>query len=148
MTGEKQEFETYFFQNREAVCRNLYDRASEKAVTAYAPYSGFHVGAALLCKDGTIFEGINIENAAFGAGLCAERTAAAAAINENRRDFLAIAVAAVEGGVLKEAPPCGICRQFLYEFGSDLTVVFGRDRDHLKLYCIDELLPEGFRLEE
>ena len=111
--------------------------ASEKA---YAPYSHYHVGAALLAVDGTIYLGCNVENASYPAGICGERTALVKAVSEGARDFTAIAVATVNGG-----SPCGICRQMLYEFAPDLIVIIadfeGRVHRTLKLR---DLLPEGF----
>lgn len=80
---------------------------------AYAPYSGFRVGAALLCGDGSVYTGCNLENASYPCGLCAERVAAAKALSEGRRDFRLLAVA---GSSKELCTPCGLCRQFLFEF--------------------------------
>lgn len=137
-----------FYQSLEENSRRLYDLALAKAKEAYAPYSGFQVGAALLCEDGSVYEGVNIENASFGAGICAERTAACCAIARGKRRFTAIAVAALKEGKQASAPPCGICRQFLGEFGQELLVIFGKDREHLQRYPLQELLPRSFQLEE
>ena len=122
--------------------KELFRMAVEASENAYAPFSNFHVGAALLTKDGTVFTGVNIENSSFGATICAERTAMAKAISEGNRDFEAIAIAG-NGGT---SWPCGICRQFMYEFCPDIRVISGDSEDELKAYTLKELLPEGFRL--
>ena len=109
---------------------------------SYAPYSGFAVGAALLCADGTVFTGCNVENAAYGSTLCAERTALVKAVSEGRRgDFDRLAVA---GDSEEPCWPCGACRQMLYEFAPNLTVLAAR-RDHSFVESsLDGLLPHGF----
>lgn len=122
--------------------KELYRAARAVLPNAYAPFSGFRVGAALLTKTGEVFTGVNVENSSYGASICAERTACLKAVSEGFRQFEAIAVAAGSGA----ASPCGICRQFLYEFAPDLRVVFGEDEEHLQTYTLKELLPEGFRL--
>lgn len=110
---------------------------------AYAPYSHFAVGAALLCEDGTVFTGCNIENQAYPAGICAERAALAAAVSHGKRRFLAIAVA----GGAHPITPCGICRQALAEFG-DLEVICSSTEGECLSFSLSELLPHGFCLEE
>lgn len=120
----------------------LYEKAQAASELAYAPYSGFKVGAALLTKTGEVFTGVNVENASYGGTICAERTAAVKAVSEGFREFAALAVASSGG----EAWPCGICRQFLFEFGDDLTVITGKDSGHLEVCGITDLLPNGFRL--
>ncbi len=106
---------------------------------AYAPYSGYRVGAALEAEDGCVFLGCNIENAAYGNSMCAERTALFKAVSEGARRFTRIAIAA-EGS----APfPCGACRQSLYEFAPDLRVLVTWD-GHVRKTTLRELLPEGF----
>lgn len=122
--------------------RELYRTAQQMVQYAYAPYSRFKVGAALLTKTGEVFTGINVENSSFGATICAERTAFVKAVSEGHREFDAIAVVSSDGEVL----PCGICRQFMFEFGDDLKIITGEDEDHLKITEITELLPGGFRL--
>ena len=122
--------------------RELYRTAQQMVQYAYAPYSRFKVGAALLTKSGEVFTGINVENSSFGATICAERTAFVKAVSEGHREFDAIAVVSSDGEVL----PCGICRQFMFEFGDDLKIITGEDEDHLKITEISELLPGGFRL--
>lgn len=121
----------------------LYKKAAEASEKAYAPFSGFKVGAALMTADGKIYTGVNIENSSFGATICAERTAFVKAISEGERDFSAIAVYA-EGA---ESVPCGICRQFMYEFAPDIKVITGIDSEHLNVRTLKELLPDGFKLE-
>ena len=108
---------------------------------AYCPYSHFPVGAAVECTDGTVFTGCNIENAALGSTICAERTAACKAVSEGRRDFVRIAV---YGDGEHYCYPCGACRQVLYEFGPDMEVVcLNKDNEEKHLH-IKELLPYGF----
>lgn len=120
----------------------LFLKASEVAKNAYAPYSGFKVGAALLAKDGRIFLGTNVENISYGGTLCAERNAFAGAVAEGARDFEAIAVYGGGG----EAWPCGICRQFMHEFGEDLIVVTGSSAENLREVSLKELLPKAFEI--
>ena len=122
--------------------RELYRTAQQIIQYAYAPYSRFKVGAALLTRSGEVFTGVNVENSSFGATICAERTAFVKAISEGHREFDAIAVASSDG----EAYPCGICRQFMFEFGDDLKIITGEDEDHLHVAEMKDLLPEGFRL--
>lgn len=122
--------------------RELFRTAQQVIQYAYAPYSRFKVGAALLTKTGEAFTGVNVENSSFGATICAERTAFVKAVSEGFREFDAIAVVSSDG----EAYPCGICRQFMFEFGDDLKIITGDDEEHLHINEIKDLLPEGFRL--
>ena len=122
--------------------QKLYETAKEAAKNAFAPFSNFHVGAALLALDGRIFTGCNVENSSYGATICAERTALVKAVSEGSRDFIAIAVVSQDG----EAWPCGICRQVLYEFSPEMLVITGND-EHLDVVKLNELLPHGFRLD-
>lgn len=115
--------------------------ALEARERAYAPYSHFSVGAALLCANGSVFTGCNIENAAYSCGICAERTAASKAISEGNRDFAALAVAGSSDAV---CTPCGMCRQFLYEFAPDLKVLCANQKGEYEVYPLKELLPAGF----
>ena len=112
-------------------------------VNAYAPYSGFKVGAAILADDGRLFTGVNVENSSYGLTICAERTAAASAIAAGVRRFQAIAVASTGA-----ASPCGACRQFLSEWGTELLVLLvDTETDEVKQHAtIAELLPCTFRL--
>lgn len=121
----------------------LYDIAQTVSQNAYAPYSGFKVGAALLTEDGRVYSGVNIENSSYGATICAERTAFVKAISEGEKKFTAIAVYA-EG---EEAIPCGICRQFMYEFAPEIMIITGKSRDELKVRTLTELFPVGFSLK-
>ncbi|MBO5150125.1 MAG: cytidine deaminase, partial [Anaerotignum sp.] len=98
--------------------------AKEAMEHAYVPYSHFKVGAALLAKDGRVFKGCNIENASYGATNCAERTAIFKAVSEGCREFDAIAIVASSGDLV---PPCGICRQVLFEFLPDGKVILDSD---------------------
>ena len=120
-------------------------RAAMKARTyAYAPFSHFYVGAALLSTDGRIFGGCNIENSAYSPTLCAERCAIAKAVSEGVRDFIAIAVVGPEDS---ETTPCGVCRQVLYEFCDEsLIVLCGGTDSHYTETTLGELLPKAFRL--
>ena len=109
---------------------------------SYVPHSHFPVGAALECADGTIFTGCNVENAAFGSTICAERTALVKAVSEGHRDDLVRL--AVVGNSTEPCWPCGACRQMLYEFAPDLTLLgAGQDHSFVKL-TLRELLPHGF----
>ena len=109
---------------------------------SYVPYSHFPVGAALECADGTIFTGCNVENAAYGSTICAERTALVKAVSEGHRDDL-VRLAGV-GNSTEPCWPCGPCRQMLYEFAPDLTVLVAqKDHSFVKL-SLKELLPHGF----
>jgi cytidine deaminase len=118
--------------------------AMEARKFAYAPFSHFYVGAALLSTDGRVFTGCNIENSAYSPTLCAERCAVAKAVSEGARDFVAIAVVGPEDS---ETTPCGVCRQVLYEFCDESLVVLcgGTDLHYMEI-TLGELLPKAFRL--
>ena len=118
--------------------------ARKAAEKAYAPYSKFKVGAAVLTADGEIFTGVNIENSSYPAGICAERSAVAAAISAGHREFDAVAVCTENGS----AWPCGVCRQFIFEFGEDILIISGQDENSIESYTIGELLPKGFRIRK
>lgn len=126
------------------VYKVLFRKALRVSENSYSLYSGFAVGAALMTEHGKIFTGVNVENASYGAGICAERTACVKAVSEGETEFKAIAVASPEG----KASPCGICRQFLFEFSPDMDVITGEDADHLECVKLSTLLPDGFRLEK
>ena len=116
---------------------------------AYAPYSHYQVGAALLCADGTVYQGCNIENAAYGPTNCAERTAIFKAIYDGHRDFTAIAVCGGKNGTITgQFPPCGVCRQVLREFCSDDFVIYMVGKDTYKTVTLADLLPYSFQAEE
>ena len=120
--------------------------AVEAMEKAYAPYSGFRVGAALLCADGTVYQGCNIENAAYGPTNCAERTAFFKAVYDGKRDFTAIAVCGGKDGKLSGLfPPCGVCRQVMREFCEDDFVIYmvGPDGNYEEL-TLSQLLPHSF----
>lgn len=131
--------------------KSLLRAAFEYRERAYAPYSHFKVGAALLTADGQIFGGCNIENSAYSPILCAERTAFAKAVSEGQREFIALAVV---GGPEEEQPPlsnytapCGVCRQWMQEFcPADMPVLLGRSDADYRLHTCGELLPFGFSL--
>ena len=108
---------------------------------AYVPYSHFPVGAALLCGDGAVFTGCNVENAAYGSCICAERTALVKAVSEGHRDFVRLAVA---GRGEDYCWPCGACRQMLCEFAPELTVLVARGDGDFVRTTLSELLPHGF----
>ena len=114
---------------------------------AYAPYSSFYVAAALECADGSIFTGVNIENASYGATLCAERSAFAAAITQGKRDFVRILIIGGKGGEITDfCPPCGICRQVMGELcKKKFEIILYNGKDY-RIYTLTQLLPEGFRL--
>lgn len=122
--------------------RQLADLAYDMLQYSYVPYSKFPVGAALLCADGTVYTGCNVENAAYGSTICAERTALVKAVSEGHRDdFVRLAVV---GESSDYCWPCGACRQMLYEFAPDLELLVGRgDRQFTKL-TLSDLLPHGF----
>ena len=118
---------------------------------SHSPYSGFAVGAALLCADGGVFTGCNIENAAFTSTVCAERVAVFKAASQGKKqigDFVAIAVAGAPRGEAPTEPcaPCGVCRQVLAEFCNldNFQVVLGTSRDDFKVYTLGEILPLAF----
>ena len=108
---------------------------------AYAPYSNFRVGAALLAADGSITEGCNVENASFPAGICAERAAVATAVARGIRSFEAIAIATEAE---EPTPPCGICRQVLEEFAPHIVVISVTRAGREARWTLDELLPRAF----
>ena len=122
--------------------RELVDRAFAMLERSYAPYSHFPVGAALECADGTVFTGCNVENAAYGSTICAERTAVVKAVSEGHQDdFVRIAIV---GRSEDYCWPCGSCRQVLFEFAPDLECLIARgDGDYVKL-PLRELLSHGF----
>ena len=118
---------------------DLLKRAIEAREYAYAPYSHYRVGAALLTKSGKIYTGCNIENVAYTPSNCAERTAIFKAVSEGERDFKAIAVATING-----VAPCGVCRQVMREFGPDLIVIIGNLKGEYQVLTLPDLLPQSF----
>ena len=126
----------------------LVSMAKEAMMNAYSPYSGYKVGAALLCKDGSVYTGCNIENAGYSATNCAERTAFFKAVSEGKREFTAIAICGGKDGVTKgEFPPCGVCRQVMREFCEDDFLIHLESKDGIQTYTLNELLPVSFRPE-
>lgn len=124
-------------------------KAVEAMNNAYAPYSEFKVGAALLTKDGRIFCGCNIENAAYPAGICAERGAISNAVSSGAREFVKIAVVGGKNGEITDyCPPCGICRQVLSEFCNENFEILLYNGKRVKSYRLGELLPHNFGSEE
>ena len=122
--------------------RELVELAFTMLERSYVPYSGFPVGAALECADGTVFTGCNVENAAYGSTICAERTALVKAVSEGHRDdWKRIAVV---GNSADYCWPCGSCRQMLYEFAPDLTVLVARGDHEFVTLSLKDLLPYGF----
>ena len=124
----------------------LVEMAVESMHHAYAPYSGYQVGAALLCKDGSVYCGCNIENASYSPTNCAERTAFFKAVYDGHRDFVAIAVCGGKDGVITGAfPPCGVCRQVMREFCEDDFVIdmVGSDGSYESV-TLAQLLPHSF----
>lgn len=128
--------------------RALIERAVEARENAYAPYSGFKVGAALLTGSGKVYTGCNVESVSYTPTTCAERVAVLKAVSEGERSFQMIAVygAPAEGPSKTDGytAPCGVCRQLLYEFGRDIAVVIAKSVDEYRVYSISELMPHGF----
>jgi cytidine deaminase len=124
--------------------KELHQHAQTVRERAYAPYSKFLVGAALLSRQGNVYLGCNVENGAYSPCLCAERGAVAAAVAAGEREFVAVAIVATD-----LASPCGVCRQVLFEFGADIAVrAYAADApDIYKTWTSGELLPDGFELK-
>ncbi len=126
----------------------LCELAKEAMTHSYDPYSGYKVGAALLCADGTVYQGCNIENSAFSPTICAERTAIFKAVYDGKRDFTAIAVCGGKDGVITgKFPPCGVCRQVMQEFCRDDFKILLVDADgKYDTMTLSQLLPASFSL--
>ena len=127
--------------------RALIGRALGELKHAYAPYSGFRVAAALLCEDGTVYTGVNVENASYPAGNCAERTAIFKAVSEGEKDFAAICIVNEDAqGNHDYCPPCGVCRQVMMEFcdPGEFTIILAKDEGDYQAHMLAELLPLGF----
>jgi cytidine deaminase len=122
--------------------RELIGKAKRARLKAYAPYSNFKVGAALLTKQGKVYTGANVENASDGLTVCAERAAVLKAVNQGDKDFVKIAVVTDKNPPIT---PCGACRQVLSEFTRDLKIICANLRGDVKKYTLKELLPEAFR---
>lgn len=117
----------------------LLEKAREARERAYAPYSGYRVGAALLGRSGRIYTGCNVENAVYPLTTCAERVAVVKAVSEGEREFVALAVVTRNGGM-----PCGACRQTLREFGEDLVILIGDTQGRYRETTLHQLLPDSF----
>lgn len=130
------------------IYEDLISQALKMLDFSYVPYSHFHVGAALLAKNGTVYTGCNIENSSFGATNCAERTAIFKAVSEGVKDFEAIAVVGGLNGKIEDfCPPCGICRQVMREFcNQDFKIILAKSPSDYKVYTLADLLPESFSL--
>ncbi len=124
----------------------LMNLAKEAMTHAYAPYSGYRVGAALLASDGRVYQGCNIENASFSPTVCAERSAFFKAVYDGVRDFAAIAVVGGKDGIISGFfPPCGVCRQVMGEFcRADFVIYMGGPDGEVQTKTLEELLPMGF----
>jgi len=122
---------------------DLLEAAKRAHANAYAPYSGFHVGAALRAASGTIYAGANIENASYGLGRCAEQSAVQAMASAGERSFSEVVVYTTAA---EPASPCGACRQVLYEFARDADVFLVNDRGVVRPWTVEGLLPGGFKL--
>lgn len=127
------------------VYKKLIKKAIEAKQNAYAPYSKFSVGAALLTKEGRVYTGCNIECASYGGTNCAERTAIFKAVSEGERDIEAIAIVSDLDGYIY---PCGICRQVIKEFGDEIKIITAKSEYDFKVYTIDDLLPNSFSSED
>ena len=121
--------------------RELLELARKASERSYSPYSRFAVGAALECEDGSVFTGCNVENAAYGDTICAERTAAVKAVSEGHREVRRIAI---WGARREDGSPCGSCRQFLQEFSKDMTVICGRGDGTWVSHPLSEMMPFFF----
>ena len=127
--------------------RKLINEAFRARTSSYAPYSHFHVGAALLADNGMIFRGCNVENAAYTPTNCAERTAFFKAVSEGVKEFRAIAiVGGPESGIRDFCAPCGVCRQVMMEFCDPDTfeIILAKDLETYRIFTLKELLPQGF----
>ncbi len=123
----------------------LLKKAEEASAFSYSPYSHFRVGAAVECGDGTLYTGCNVENAAYGCAICAERTAMVKGVSEGHKDFARLAIYSPDSNVF--CMPCGQCRQFMAEFNLDMELVIGRNDGAFRTFTLRELLPEAFTPE-
>ncbi|MCR5583865.1 MAG: cytidine deaminase [Lachnospiraceae bacterium] len=131
--------------------KKLIETALEYRKRAYSPYSEYKVGAALLAKNGTIYGGCNVENAAYTPTNCAERTAFFKAVSEGVTEFEAIAIfGGYDGGELKVCAPCGVCRQVMIEFcdPDEFTIFIGTSKDNYEAHTLREMLPFSFSPKE
>ena len=127
--------------------KDLINKAIEARKFSYSPYSGFQVGAALLCKDGTVYTGCNVENAAYGPSNCAERTAIFKAVSEGKREFEKIAIVGGMEGESVAPTPCGVCRQVMSEFCEpSFEIIMAKNEEDYETATLGELLPRSFDL--
>lgn len=126
-------------EQKERLCRELLQAAKEAAVRTYSPYSKFPVGAAVIAADGSLYTGCNIENRSFNVSICAERTAFAKAVSEGKQEFQFVAVYSPLGG---DCWPCGLCRQFMSEFGDQTEIIVEGKDGSLICRRLGEILPE------
>lgn len=127
--------------------RELIKSALSKISSAYAPYSGFYVSASLLCDDGTVYIGNNVENASYSATNCAERSAFFRAVNDGKRKFTAIAICGGKQGIVEDyCAPCGVCRQVMREFCQPDTflILLAKSETDYKEFTLEEMLPCSF----
>ena len=126
--------------------KTLIQTAIDALPNSYVPYSHFHVAAALLCKDGTVYTGNNIENASYTPTVCAERCAFFKAVGDGKREFEAIVICGGLHGVITDyCPPCGVCRQVMREFcPGDFEIVLARSQEDYEVHTLEELLPLSF----
>lgn len=128
--------------------KELINAALSARERAYAPYSEFLVGATLLCSDGSVYSGCNIENASYSMTICAERTAFFKAVSDGRKDFSAIAIVGGKRGEFIKPYPCGACRQVMSEFcRADFRVLVAASEEDYEVYTLSEILPCGFELK-
>ena len=120
--------------------KELIKYALEAKEKAYTPYSNFKVGAALLTKEGRVFTGCNIENAAYSPTICAERTAIVKAVSEGYLNFEKIAIVGGDDGAF----PCGVCRQVIREFAKEIDIIIAKSLDDYKIYRLEDILPHSF----
>lgn len=128
--------------------KELLKIAEEARLKAYAPYSNFRVGAAVLTASGKVYTGCNVEIASFGATNCAERTAIYKAISEGERDFVKIAIASDNSDKNESTWPCGICRQVIVEFGANIQIITGSSEGDIVEHSIKDLLPNYFTKDD
>lgn len=126
-------------EQQERLYRELIETAKEAALKSYSPYSNFPVGAAVVTSDGSLYSGCNVENRSFGVSVCAERTAFVKAISDGKREFKTVAIFSPQG---KDCWPCGLCRQFMSEFGDQIEIVVEGKDGSLICRKLGEILPE------
>ena len=126
--------------------KELADRARKAALRSYSPYSGFRVGAVVVGACGRMYEGCNVENAAYGSSICAEATAISGAVAKGLQKIVGVAVACVDAPAVDGAYPCGNCRQLMNEFGTRWVIVTAGEGTEIRRHRFSELHPHGFTL--